>query len=44
VGVNASEKLTVSGMGSGTVCYSGKPEITKKMSLGVKIKSIDNAE
>jgi hypothetical protein len=44
VGVNASEKLTVSGMGSGTVYYSGKPEITKKMSLGVKIKSIDNAE
>jgi hypothetical protein len=44
VGVNASEKLTVSGMGTGTIYYSGNPEISKKMSLGVKIKSIDNAE
>lgn len=35
IGVNASDFLTVSGMGSGTVYYIGKPQL-KNRTLGVK--------
>lgn len=39
IGVNASDALTVSGMGSGTVYYLGNPSI-KNRTLGVKTKPL----
>lgn len=39
IGVNASENLTVSGMGTGTVYYLGNPEI-KNRTLGIKTKRL----
>lgn len=39
IGVNASENLTISGMGSGTVYYLGNPEI-KNRTLGIKARRL----
>lgn len=44
IGCNPSSTLTVKGGGSGTVYYVGKPEIKKKFSPGVKVKSIEEAD
>lgn len=40
VGVNATEKLTVSGVGSGTVYVKGSPEV-KKRAPGLKLQPIE---
>lgn len=41
VGVHATEKLTISGSGSGTVYSKGTPDIKKKVSVGIKLQPID---
>jgi len=41
IGVNASESLTISGMGSGTVYYLGNPEI-KNRTLGIKTRRLES--
>ncbi len=41
VGVHATEKLKISGSGSGTVYSRGAPDVNKKMALGIKFQPID---
>lgn len=41
IGVNATEKLTIGGSGSGNVFYRGTPEIKKKISVGINIEQIE---
>ncbi|MDE5660343.1 MAG: DUF2807 domain-containing protein [Muribaculaceae bacterium] len=41
VGIHATDKLTITGSGSGTVFLRGTPDIKKKVSLGIKLQPID---
>lgn len=41
VGVHATDKLTVSGSGSGTVYFRGAPDVKKKLSVGLKLQPIE---
>lgn len=41
IGVNA-DNLKVRGVGSGTIFYTGKPQITKQFSAGVKVLPIED--
>lgn len=41
IGVHATQKLTLSGSGPGTVYSKGTPEIKKKLSVAVKLQPID---
>lgn len=41
VGVHATDRLTISGTGSGTVYSRGAPEVKKKLAVGIKFQPID---
>lgn len=41
IGVHATEMLTVSGSGSGTVFFRGTPDLKKKIAVGLKFQPID---
>lgn len=42
VGVYATEKLKISGSGSGTVYFRGTPDVNRKVSVGIKLQPIDD--